>query len=89
LRNSISSVGLNGSSTKLTEENNFVFVLTGRTNASIKLEHAVSVEGKAYTVSHYVDGKSVVILYLDFVFNGPAGSELTFFNINKAENKSS
>lgn len=71
------------------------------TNASIKLEHAVSVERKAYTVSHYVDGKSVVILYLwityhedglikglDFVFNGPAGSELTFFNINNAENKS-
>lgn len=69
------------------------------TNASIKLEHAVSVERKAYTVSHYIDGKSVVILYLliiyhedglikdlNFVFYGPTGSVFTFFVINKAEN---
>jgi len=68
------------------------------TNATIKLEHAVLVAGKSYTVSHYVDGKSVVILSLaitycedglikdlDFIFNQPGGS-LFAFVINKSEN---
>ncbi|RHN52951.1 hypothetical protein MtrunA17_Chr6g0486171 [Medicago truncatula] len=68
------------------------------TNVSIKLEHAVSVEGKTYTVSHYIDGKSVGILRLwityredglvkdlDFIFYEPARSIFTFV-INKAEN---